>query len=334
VGDLLVSGRGRGARRHRLILLRLPWPDRSTRVPLWRRAVTDCHSHWARGYGHDEKGQKVTPADEADRRARLERARAVGLFRHPLVQELIDPGLSPAQRGRRASEPAGRAHDGPGGQQVQVSRKTTGRWRLAYQAGGSGALVPSPRQPGPRTPAEVLELAAALKRENPDRTARQVQPILRAGSGWAPAGRTVQRLSGRLELNAPRGSQAGGRCPGGLRPRGRTSCGPATRSTGRRSPAGRPTCSRSLTIIRVTKINHRVTAGRALACGSATGRTRAATTRGVTRRALRSAVYVADGPADNPSGTEGGTDKAGPSPAVADVFWRPRIMTITPFLLE
>ena len=149
----------------------------------------------------------MTTADEADWRARLERARAIGLFRYSLVQELIDPGLSPAQRGRRARELAGRAHDGPGGRQVQVSRKTIDRWRLAYQAGGFDALVPSPRQPGPRTPAEVLELAAALKRENPDRTARQVQRILRAGSGWAPSDRTLQRLFERLELGAPRDSE-------------------------------------------------------------------------------------------------------------------------------
>jgi putative transposase len=60
-----------------------------------------------------------------------------------------------------------------------------------------------PRQASPRTPAEVLELAAALKRENPERTAAQVQRILRASSGWAPSDRTLQRLFGRLELNRP-----------------------------------------------------------------------------------------------------------------------------------
>jgi len=145
----------------------------------------------------------VTTQDEADRRARLERARAAGLFRYSLVQELIDPALTPGQRGRLARELAGRAHEGPGGAMVRVSRKSIDRWRLAYQGGGFDALVPSPRQPSPRTPAEVLELAAALKRENPGRTARQVQRVLRASSGWAPSDRTLQRLFERLELNAP-----------------------------------------------------------------------------------------------------------------------------------
>lgn len=53
----------------------------------------------------------------------------------------------------------------------------------------------------PRTPAEVLQLAAGLKREQPDRTAAQVAVILRAHAGWAPNERTLQRHFARLELN-------------------------------------------------------------------------------------------------------------------------------------
>ena len=145
----------------------------------------------------------VTTVDEADRKARLERARETGLFRYSMVQELAEPGLSPAERGRRARELAGRVHDGPGGQPVTVSRGTLDRWRRVYQAGGFDALVPSPRQPSPRTPAEVLVLAEALKREKPARTAAQVRRILQLTAGWAPSDRTLQRLFERLELNAP-----------------------------------------------------------------------------------------------------------------------------------
>jgi putative transposase len=145
----------------------------------------------------------VTTLDEADRKARLERARETGLFRYSLVQELTGPGLAPAERGRRARELAGRVHDGPGGQPVTVSYATLGRWRRLYEEGGFDALVPSPRQPAPRTPAEVLALAEALKREKPARTAAQVRRILQLSAGWAPSDRTLQRLFGRLELNAP-----------------------------------------------------------------------------------------------------------------------------------
>ena len=141
--------------------------------------------------------------EEADQRRRVERAREIALFRYSLVQEVISPHLTPAQRGRRVRELAAAAHGGPGGQQVRVSYQSINRWKRAYLEGGFEALVPAPRQATPRTPAEVLELAAALKRENPGRTAAQVQRILRASSGWAPSDRTLQRLFGRLELNAP-----------------------------------------------------------------------------------------------------------------------------------
>ena len=145
----------------------------------------------------------MTTLDEADKKARLERAREAGLFRYSLVQELAEAGITAAERGRRARELAGRVHDGPGGQPVRVSRGTLDRWRRLYQAGGFDALVPSPRQPAPRTPAEVLALAEALKREKPGRTAAQVRRILQLTAGWAPSDRTLQRLFERLELNRP-----------------------------------------------------------------------------------------------------------------------------------
>ena len=140
---------------------------------------------------------------EADERRRLERAREIALFRYSLVQEVISPQLSPAQRGRRVRELAAMTHTGPDGAGVRVSCQTISRWKRDYLGGGFEALVPVPRQASPRTPGEVLELAAALKRENPERTAAQVQRILRAQSGWAPSDRTLQRLFSRLELNAP-----------------------------------------------------------------------------------------------------------------------------------
>ncbi|MHB1595293.1 MAG: transposase [Streptosporangiaceae bacterium] len=145
----------------------------------------------------------MTTLDEADKKARLERAREAGLFRYSLVQELTEAGLSQSERGWRARELAGRVHEGPGGRQVTVSYATLTRWRRAYEDGGFDALVPSPRQPAPRTPEEVLALAEALKREKPGRTAAQVRRILRVTSGWAPSDRTLQRLFERLELNGP-----------------------------------------------------------------------------------------------------------------------------------
>jgi putative transposase len=145
----------------------------------------------------------VTNQHETDQRRRLERAREIALLRYSLIQDVISPHLTAAQRGRRVRELAAMTHPGPDGAEVRVSYQTINRWKRDYLAGGFEALVPSPRQASPRTPGEVLELAAALKRENPERTAVQVQRILRGTSGWAPSDRTLQRLFIRLELNQP-----------------------------------------------------------------------------------------------------------------------------------
>jgi putative transposase len=145
----------------------------------------------------------VTTQQETDERRRLERAREIALFRYSLIQDVISPHLTAAQRGRRVRELAAMTHRGPDGREVRVSYQSINRWKRDYLAGGFDALIPSPRQASPRTPGEVLALATALKRENPERTAAQVQRILRGTSGWAPSDRTLQRLFTRLELNQP-----------------------------------------------------------------------------------------------------------------------------------
>lgn len=135
-----------------------------------------------------------------EERVRAERARAIGLFRYSLIRQAADPKLSTKQRGRLVRALAAAEHEGPFGQPVRVSRATVDRWIRDWRRGGFDALLPTPRRVEPRTPAGVLELAAALKREVPERTAAQIAAILRAHSGWAPGERTLQRLFVRLEL--------------------------------------------------------------------------------------------------------------------------------------
>jgi putative transposase len=129
--------------------------------------------------------------DEAGGRA--ERARAVALFRYQLIREAADPAHSTRQRGRMVRELAARTHLDPSGRPVRLSRETLDRWIRDWRRGGFDALVPHPRQSSRRLPAEVLDLAVALKKENPERTATQVRRILRAQLGWAPGERTLQR---------------------------------------------------------------------------------------------------------------------------------------------
>jgi transposase len=139
---------------------------------------------------------------EEEEQARLERARAIGLFRYMLIREAADPALSSRQRGAMVRELAAREHAGPWGQPVRVTRWTLDVWIRRWREGGFDALVPHPRQSWPRTPPEVMELAAALKKENPARTTAQVQRILRAQSGWAPDERTIQRMFHRRGLTS------------------------------------------------------------------------------------------------------------------------------------
>jgi len=144
-----------------------------------------------------------------DEERRVERARDIALFRYGLIRPAADAELSTRQRGRLVRELAAAEHMGPFGEgRVRVSRVTLDRWIRAWRAGGFDALVPSTRNLEPRTPAAMLELAAALKREVPARTAAQVAAILgEHAHGVVPSARTLQRHFARLELNTrPDGS--------------------------------------------------------------------------------------------------------------------------------
>lgn len=136
-----------------------------------------------------------------DQAARVERARRIGLFRYMLIREAADPSLTGRQRGKLVRALAAMTHTDPDGRQVRVTRWTLDRWISEWQRAGFDALVPSPRQSQPRTPAEVLELASALKKENPSRSAAQIRRILSVQHGWAPDERTLQRMFVRTGLN-------------------------------------------------------------------------------------------------------------------------------------
>lgn len=133
---------------------------------------------------------------------RLERAQAIGLFRYMLIREAADPTLSRRQRGALVRELAAVTHVDPDGRTVRITRWTLDRWITEWRRGGFDALVPSPRQSRPRTPPEVMELAASLKKENPTRSAAQIRRIMAAQLGWAPDDRTIQRMIVREGLNA------------------------------------------------------------------------------------------------------------------------------------
>ncbi len=132
------------------------------------------------------------------------RRREIGLLRYALIRDAADAGLSKGERGRLVRAIAEREHVGSDGQPVRVTRTTLDRWIRAYRHGGFEALVPQPRVVVPHTPAEVLELCFAIKRERPERTAAQVREIMLASAADGddvPGLRTLQTHLARQGLN-------------------------------------------------------------------------------------------------------------------------------------
>ena len=132
-------------------------------------------------------------AGSSEEQVRRDRAREVALFRYALIREAADPAITPRERGAMLRALALQEHRGPDGRMVTVTRSTLDRWVSAWKKGGFDALVPAPRLVQRTTPADVLDLAVALKREVPGRTAAQIAAILTESGMVAPSARTLQR---------------------------------------------------------------------------------------------------------------------------------------------
>jgi transposase len=134
-----------------------------------------------------------------------DRRHAIALFRYSLVREAADPALTTRQRGRLVRQLAQRDHLGPDGSRVRVSRNTLDRWIRAWRHGGFEALLPADRSTAQlRSPLELLELAASLKREAPMRTSAQITQILRAShpdQPQIPSPATIRRYFHRIGLH-------------------------------------------------------------------------------------------------------------------------------------
>ena len=122
----------------------------------------------------------------------MDRAQEIGLFRWKIIGEAADVSLSARERGRLVRALAEREHLDVDGRWVRVTRTTLDRWIRAYRQGGFDALVPAPRRPTRGMP-ERLELAEALRSEQPARTAAQIHRIILEAEGAAPSARTIQR---------------------------------------------------------------------------------------------------------------------------------------------
>jgi transposase InsO family protein len=143
--------------------------------------------------------------DDGAQRDRQDRVQAVAVFRFQLISAAIDEDLSARARGALVREIAQAWHTDPFGRRVRYSRDTLDRWIRMWRQGGFEALVPSMRATPLRTDDSILQIAAALKRENPARTAAQVERILSRSQGWSPSQSTLLRLFARLDLPGANG---------------------------------------------------------------------------------------------------------------------------------
>jgi putative transposase len=136
-------------------------------------------------------------ADSAVRRDRTEK---IALFRYQLIRAAADAAVTTRQRGPMVRDLAAVVHPGPFGGTVTVSKDTIDRWIRDWRRGGFDALKPRGRAQGAVTPAQILSLAATLKRERPARTSAQVRRIMIDTLGDAPSESTLLRHFRTLEL--------------------------------------------------------------------------------------------------------------------------------------
>jgi putative transposase len=121
-------------------------------------------------------------------------AESVALWRFSLIAEAIGPRLTPAERGRLVRQVATRAHTRPDGTPCTVSRNTLDRWLRAYRERGLDGLRPGTRVDSGvvRRHPELFEEAAALRLEQPARSAAQIAAIIGARHGVHIAERTLR----------------------------------------------------------------------------------------------------------------------------------------------
>jgi len=126
---------------------------------------------------------------------RTDRDTLVALARWQVIAQATDERLSRSERGLVLSEIAAQPHRDADGRPRRYTVRTLYRWLRAWREHGFEGLKPARRRDAGsyKTDVEVLELAAALRREEPARSAAQIAEILARTRGVAVGPRTLQR---------------------------------------------------------------------------------------------------------------------------------------------
>lgn len=135
-----------------------------------------------------------------------ERRVRVALARWQVIAAATDERLDPAERGRVVSDLARRVHRDADGRPMRVTVRTIYRWLAAWRHDGFDGLTPRPRRDAGshRVDPAVLELAAALRREAPARSAAHIAEIIVRTRGVVVGPRTLQRFFAAQGLDRAR----------------------------------------------------------------------------------------------------------------------------------
>jgi putative transposase len=118
----------------------------------------------------------------------------VALFRFTVISEAANARLGARERGHVVRTLAARAHRHPDGSWVRLTRGTIDRWLRQYREGGLDGLRPEKRSDSGavRRHPELIDLAAALRKELPARSAAHIADIIVARHGVRIAPRTIR----------------------------------------------------------------------------------------------------------------------------------------------
>ena len=120
----------------------------------------------------------------------------VALARWQVIAAATDERLTPAERGQLLAEIAAEVHRDADGRPLRVTTRTLYRWLAAWRGEGFEGLKPARRRDAGvhKLDADVLELAAALRREAPARSAAHIAEIIARTRGVKTGPRTLQRF--------------------------------------------------------------------------------------------------------------------------------------------
>ena len=120
----------------------------------------------------------------------------VALARWQVIAAATDERLTPPERGLLVSEIAREVHRDGDGRPLRVTARTLYRWLAAWRRDGFDGLKPLRRRDAGSHKADLatLELAAALRREAPARSAAHIAEVIARTQGVTVGPRTLQRF--------------------------------------------------------------------------------------------------------------------------------------------